>query len=91
MEIKNLRANAIRSYEMAASTVPVKKETGNTRSNTDKVDFDFKSALAAAKADAAGRIDAEASAGRIGELQAAYAGENCPASSEDIAKAILGI
>ncbi len=90
MEIKNLRANAIRSYEMAVSSVPVKKEeNASTRSNTDKVDFDFKSALAAAKANAASRIDAEVNAGRIQELQAEYAGESCPVSSEDIAKAIL--
>lgn len=91
MEIKNLRANAIRSYEMAASTVPVKKEAEKSHSNTDKVDFDFKSALAAAKANAASRIDAEANAGRIQELQAKYEGETCPVSSEDVAKAILGI
>lgn len=91
MEIKNLRANAIRTYEMAASTVSVKKDAEKTRSNTDKVDFDFKSALAAAKANAASRIDAEANAGRIRELQAMYEGETCPVSSEDVAKAILGI
>ncbi len=91
MEIKNLRANAIRSYELAASTVPVKKENEKARSNTDKVDFDFKSALAAAKANTASRIDAEANAAEISRLQAEYEGDNCPVSSEDIAKAILGI
>lgn len=91
MEIKNLRVNAIRSYEKVASSMPVKKDAGKAPSNTDKVDFDFGSALAAAKANAASSIDAEANTERIEELQNQYSGESCPVSSEDIAKAILGV
>lgn len=92
MEIKNLRTNtnAIRSYEKVANTLPGKKETGKTRSNTDKVDFDFSSALAAAKANTASSIEAEANTSRIEQLQAQYSGDSCPVSSEIIAKAILG-
>lgn len=90
MEIKNLRANAIRSYEFAALSVPVKREQGKTHSNTDKFDFDFRSALAAAKANAASSIDAEANTNRIEQLQAEYADDNCPVSSQEIARAILG-
>lgn len=93
MEIKNLRANAIRSYEKLSSAVPVKKETGKStaKANTDKVDFDFSSALAAAKANVASAADADANTERIRELQAQYAGENCPVPSDNIANAILGM
>ena len=91
MEIKNLRANnAIRTYEKLSSQVNSKKTGGKAASNTDKVDFDFASSLAAAKANAASSIDAEANAEKIASLQAKYQGENCPVSSEAIAKAILG-
>ena len=82
MEIKNLRANAIRSYEKLAAAAPA---------NTDKVDFDFSSALAAAKANVASSADADANTKRIAELQAQYEGEYCPVSSESIANAVLGI
>ncbi len=93
MEIKNLRANAIRSYEKLASNVPVKKDTEKSavKANTDKVDFDFSSALAAAKANVASAADAEANTARISELQAQYAGENCPVPSDSIANAILSM
>ena len=91
MEIKNLRANnAIRTYEKLSSQVNPKKTGSKAASNTDKVDFDFASSLAAAKANAASSIDAEANASRIEELRAKYSGDNCPVSSEAIAKAILG-
>ena len=91
MEIKNLRANnAIRTYEKLSSQVNPKKTGGKAASNTDKVDFDFASSLAAAKANAASSIDAEANADKIAALQAQYQGENCPVSSEAIAKSILG-
>ena len=92
MEIKNLRTNnAIRSYEKLTPPVSPKKSGGKAASNTDKVDFDFASSLAAAKANAASSIDAEANTGRIEALQAQYQGETCPVSSEAIAKAILGL
>lgn len=93
MEIKNLRANVIRSYEKLANAVPAKKDTEKSvvKANTDKVDFDFSSALAAAKANVASAADAEANAARISELQAQYAGENCPVPSESIATAILSM
>lgn len=93
MEIKNLRANAIRSYEKLASSAPVKKDTEKTsvKHNTDKVDFDFAGALAAAKANVAASADAEANIERISQLQAQYEGENCPVSSDSIANAILGV
>ena len=91
MEIKNLRANnAIRTYEKLSSQVNAKKSGTKASSNTDKVDFDFASSLAAAKANAASSIDAEANADKIQALRAQYQGENCPVSSETIAKAILG-
>ncbi|MDE6578903.1 MAG: hypothetical protein K2K41_00005 [Ruminiclostridium sp.] len=93
MEIKNLRANAIRSYEKLANAVPAKKDTGKSavKANTDKVDFDFSSALAAAKANVASAADAEANTARINELQAQYAGDSCPIPSESIATAILSM
>lgn len=93
MEIKNLRANAIRSYEKLAASAPVKKDTEKApvKANTDKVDFDFSSALAAAKANVASSADADANIERIRELQAKYEGENCPVSSDCIANAILGM
>ena len=91
MEIKNLRTNnAIRTYEKLSSQVNPKKSGEKAASNTDKVDFDFASSLAAAKSNAASSIDAEANAEKIAALQAQYQGENCPVSSEAIAKAILG-
>lgn len=91
MEIKNLRANnAIRTYEKLSSQLGPKKSGAKASSNTDKVDFDFASSLAAAKANAAKSIDADASAEKIKALQAAYSGETCPVSSEAIAKAIIG-
>lgn len=91
MEIKNLRANAIRSYEKLAAVAPAKKDTEKNpvKANTDKVDFDFTGALAAAKANVASSADADANIMRIAELQAQYEGENCPVSSESIANAIL--
>lgn len=93
MEIKNLRANAIRSYEKLAASAPVKKdaERASVKSNTDKVDFDFSSALAAAKANVASSADAEANIERISQLQAQYEGDSCPVSSDCIANAILGV
>ena len=91
MEIKNLRANnAIRTYEKLTSQVNPKKAGAKAAANTDKVDFDFASSLAAAKANAASSVDADANAAKIKELQAQYAGETCPVSSEAIAKAIIG-
>ncbi|MCH5200050.1 MAG: hypothetical protein J1F60_03735 [Oscillospiraceae bacterium] len=91
MEIKNLRANnAIRTYEKLSSSLNPKKSGEKSASNTDKVDFDFMSSIAAAKANAASSIDAEANAAKIAALQAQYQGESCPVSSEDIAKAIVG-
>lgn len=92
MEIKNLipNASAIRSYEKFANVSAGKKEKGKAPANTDKVDFDFAGALAAAKANTASSIEADAGAEKIRQLQAAYSGDNCPVSSEIIAKAILG-
>ena len=91
MEIKNLRANnAIRTYEKLTSQANPKKSGAKSASNTDKVDFDFNSSLAAAKANAASSIDAEANTEKIRALQAAYSGETCPVPSDAIAKAILG-
>ena len=91
MEIKNLRTNnAIRTYEKLSSQVNPKKTGERTASNTDKVDFDFMSSIAAAKANAASSIDAEANAAKIEALQAAYSGDNCPVSSDAIARAIVG-
>ena len=92
MEIKNLRANnAIRTYEKLSTPVNSKKSGAKAASNTDKVDFDFASSLAAAKANAASSVDAETNAEKIEALQAEYQGETCPVSSEAIARAILGI
>lgn len=92
MEIKNL-TNAIRAYEKLSSSVPAKKdrEKAPVKANTDKVDFDFSGALAAAKANVASAANGEASADRVRELQAQYEGENCPVSSDCIANAILGL
>ena len=91
MEIKNLRANnVIRSYEKLNNQLNPKKSGAKASSNTDKVDFDFASSLAAAKANAASSIDADASAEKLQALRAAYSGEACPVSSEAIAKAIIG-
>lgn len=91
MEIKNLRANnAIRTYEKLNTQTNPKKQGAKSAVNTDKVDFDFNSSLAAAKANAASSIDAEANAAKIEALQAAYSGDSCPVSSDAIAKAILG-
>lgn len=93
MEIKNLRANAIRSYEKLSQAAPVKKEIEKPigKSNTDKVEFDFSAALAAAKANVASSADSDANIQRIKELQAQYEGENCPVSSDAIANAILSM
>ena len=92
MEIKNLRANSvIRSYEKLSPPAAHKKSGEKSASNTDKVDFDFASCLAAAKANAASSVDAEANTSRIEALRAQYQGEECPVSSEAIARAILGI
>ena len=91
MEIKNLRTNsAIRTYEKLTTQTNPKKSQEKSSSNTDKVDFDFNSSLAAAKANAASSIDAEANAAKIEALQAAYSGDNCPVSSDAIARAIVG-
>ena len=92
MEIKNLRPNAsaIRSYEKFAGVSAKKKTAEKSPVNTDKVDFDFASALSAAKANTAASIEAEANAARIEQLQSAYSGDNCPVSSEIIAMAVLG-
>lgn len=87
MEIK--RVNAIRSYERVTVSAPAKKDAPKA-ANTDKVDFDFAGALAAAKANAASGADAEANVSKIQELQAQYQGDSCPVSSELIARAILG-
>ena len=92
MEIKNLRpnTNAIRSYEKFAGVSANKKTAEKSPVNTDKVDFDFAGALAAAKENTAASIEADANAARIEQLQAAYSGDNCPISSEIIAMAVLG-
>lgn len=91
MEIKSLRPNtsAIRSYEKFAGASAGKKTVEKAPVNTDKVDFDFAGALAAAKANTASGIEAEANTARIEQLQAAYSGDNCPVSSEIIAMAVL--
>ena len=92
MEIKNLRPNAgaIRSQEKFAGVSAGKKTAEKTPVNTDKVDFDFAGALAAAKANTASAIEAEANTTRIEQLRAAYSGDNCPVSPEIIAMAVLG-
>ncbi len=92
MEIKNLRPNAgaIRSYEKFAGVSAGKKTAEKPPVNTDKVDFDFAGALAAAKANTASAIETEANTTRIEQLRAAYSGDNCPVSPEIIAMAVLG-
>lgn len=89
--IKNLSAgtNAIRSYEKFAAAAG-KKTAEKAPANTDKVDFDFSSALAAAKANTVAGIESGAGAERIEQLKAAYSGDNCPISSDIIAMAVLG-
>ena len=91
MEIKNLRpnTNAIRSYEKFAGVSAGKKAVEKTPVNIDKVDFDFAGALAAAKANTASGIEAEADAARIEQLRVAYSGDSCPVSSDIIAMAVL--
>lgn len=90
MEIKNIRTNALRSYEKISSLSAKKTSETGKSVNTDKVDFDFASSLAAAKANAASSVDAQTNTDRIRQLQAQYTGETCPVASEAVAKAILG-
>lgn len=92
MEINNLQMNSINAYKKLTKSTAVKKDSsaGKKSVNTDKVEFDFGRSLAAAKANAASRVDSPASEERLAALAKKYAGDNCPVSAEDVAGAILG-
>ncbi len=93
MEIKNLNNNRINAYKSVANTRTVKdegKKSGRVGGeNVDKLEFDYSSSFEAAKANAALDIGKDASAARIEQLQASYAGDNCPVNSDAIADAII--
>ena len=91
MEIKNLQSNMISMYKKTAGISTPKKSSSVSRAtvNTDRVEFDFGRYLETAKADAAARTDAAATADRLNALKEAYAGDNCPVSAEETAAAFL--
>ncbi|MCL2109753.1 MAG: hypothetical protein FWH20_10460 [Oscillospiraceae bacterium] len=93
MEIKNLNSRMIGAYKsIAGNPAKGKKEsTGKTGGeNFDKIEIDFDRSMKAAKGNIAAEVSAEAGAGRIESLQAAYDGDRTPVTSEQIADAIVG-
>jgi len=92
MDIGKINRNAINAYKSVASVKTAEKKGGGAKpANVDTVDFNFAGSVNAAKFSTANRIDAEANAARIRELQKAYAGDNCPVGAEEVAAAIAGL
>lgn len=91
MEIKNLQSSMINAYKKTAGIRAPKKADAASKSsvNTDRVEFDFSRYLDTAKADVAAKADAALSEERLATLKAAYAGDNCPVSADEIAAAFL--
>jgi len=92
MEISNLKISSIGTYKkLTKQTAVKKKETSGagTVNNTDKIEFDFARSLQAAKAGAAARVNEPAGEDRIAALRNLYAGDNCPVSAEEVARAII--
>ena len=91
MEINNLHLNSIRAYKKLGKPVSAKKSEASAKSktNTDKVEFNFGRSLAAAQANAASRANAPASEERLAALAQKYAGDNCPVSADAAAAAII--
>lgn len=90
MEINNLQSSMISAYKKVSKTTSLSGKTESVqRVNTDKVEFDFSRSIAAARANAASSIDAEANTSRLEQLQKLYADENCPVSSEETAGAVI--
>jgi len=93
MEIKNLNSRMISAYKSVTGNPAKGKKDAPGKSggdNFDKVEIDFDRSIAAAKSNIAAEVSAEAGAGRIESLQAAYEGDRTPATPEDIAGAIVG-
>jgi anti-sigma28 factor (negative regulator of flagellin synthesis) len=91
-KINKINSNAINSYKAVKSTKTAVSASAESKpsGNFDKVEFSFAEAMASAKANIASNVAAEANIAKIRQLQADYAGENCPVSSAKIAQAILG-
>ncbi len=90
MEINKLQGNAISAYKkISAGTSAASRAQTKKLANTDKVEFDFSSSLAAAKANVASSVEAEANTSRIEELQRLYAGDNCPVTAQEVAEKIV--
>lgn len=85
MEINKLQNSAISAYKKISSSSSAAGKSGVKAPNTDKIEFDFGASIAAAKADVASSIEAEANTARIEELQKLYAGDNCPVAAEEVA------
>ena len=92
MEINNLKISSIGTYKKLTKQTAVKKKDPSGKSavnNTDKIEFDFGRSLAAAKTGAAARVNESAGEDRIAMLRSLYAGDNCPVSPDEIARAII--
>ncbi|MCL2637831.1 MAG: hypothetical protein FWD48_05605 [Oscillospiraceae bacterium] len=95
MEIKNLNNRMISAYKTVSAAPKGKDTTAGAAGkaggdNFDKIEFDFGRATQAAKIDMASALEAEANIARIQQLQAAYEGDNTPATAGQIAETITG-
>jgi len=93
MEIKNLNSRMISAYKsVSGNSVKGKKDSPEKigGENFDKVEFDFDRSIKAAKSNIAAGVSADADAGRIEALKAAYAGDTTPVTPEQIAETIVG-
>jgi len=89
MEINKINSNAINAYK-AIKRAKASESEKKSGGRFDSVEFDFSRTINSAKANIASRLDAEANAAKIKQLQAEYANDDCPVSAEKIAQAISG-
>ena len=96
MEIKNINRNAISSYKTIACPKTSEKKPADSvgvKPNFDTVEIDFsltfEAALESAKKNMASKLDADANAAKIKQLQGDYAQEACPVSPDSVATAII--
>lgn len=92
MEINKVNRSVLNAYKSVSANKPSDKNGGENKpsANVDTVDFDFDWAVIAAKASIASKIDADANAAKIKELQESYEGGFCPVSAVELAAAIAG-
>ncbi|MDR0223135.1 MAG: hypothetical protein LBI38_06355 [Oscillospiraceae bacterium] len=91
MEINKINRNVLNAYKtISGAKSPEKKADGYKSGNVDTIEFDFERSIGAAKANIAGKLDAEANTARIEQLQKSYADGGCPVSPEAAAAAVLG-